>query len=390
MAPDVALEKIESLTTPGAVVLDPMCGSGTVPRLAVAEERNAIACDLDPLAVQITRTVCKPHWSNDLSQRAQDVITTAKRLKTGLPHWIAHDPASESFVGYWFALAQQDSLSRIARVLYERPWKDDPLRIALSRLIVTKEGGASLARDTSHSRPHRVRLENDFDVYSEFAASAKRVESLAGLLPKPESPASIRAVDARSLGFIPPSSVDLTVTSPPYLNAIDYLRGHRMSLVWLGWTITELRGLRGVSIGTERGLWGQSSALLPIAEVGVPRLLDLSAKEQRMVLRYTRDLDRLCRSISRVVRSGGHLVFVVADSQLRGVPVSNSALCKALAAKHGFGLEEGIMRPLPAQHRYLPPPETETSMLSSRMREEVVLTFRKVCATSPVMTPARK
>ena len=29
-------------------------------------------------------------------------------------------------------------------------------------------------------------------------------------------------------------SVDLTVTSPPYLNAIDYLRGHKMSLVWMG------------------------------------------------------------------------------------------------------------------------------------------------------------
>src|SRR3712207_7608036 len=42
------------------------------------------------------------------------------------------------------------------------------------------------------------------------------------------------------------------ITSPPYLNAIDYLRGHRLSLVWLGYRIGDLRLTRAVSIGAER------------------------------------------------------------------------------------------------------------------------------------------
>src|SRR5437879_4143579 len=56
MAPEVALDKIELLTDPGATVLDPMCGSGTVVRLASDAERFGIGVDLDPLAVIITRT----------------------------------------------------------------------------------------------------------------------------------------------------------------------------------------------------------------------------------------------------------------------------------------------------------------------------------------------
>jgi DNA modification methylase len=378
MAPDLALEKIESLTQPGAVVLDPMCGSGTVPRLAVEEARRAIACDVDPLAVLITRTACKPHWSEALADRAEGVLAAAKAHDDGLPDWLAADAESSTFVEYWFAPRQRAELARIAKVLIDYPDTDDPLRVALSRLIVTKDRGASLARDTSHSRPHKVRDTNDFDVCAEFVASAARVERLVGSTVSAAHQPSIRKVDARSLSFVAKGSVDLIVTSPPYLNAIDYLRGHRLSLVWLGWQLAELRHLRAESIGAERALIDAPGSITTLARSGVPRLDELSPRSQRMVWRFTNDIDRLCRSLARVTRPGGHLVFVVADSQLKGVPVENSALCRLAAEKHGFDLRQEDLRPLPAQHRYLPPPDADRSTLSGRMREEAVLTFQRV------------
>ena len=48
-------------------------------------------------------------------------------------------------------------------------------------------------------------------------------------------------------------SIDMVITSPPYLNAIDYLRGHRLSLVWLGHQLSGLRMIRSGSVGAERG-----------------------------------------------------------------------------------------------------------------------------------------
>lgn len=375
MAPDLALQKIEDLTSPGDVVLDPMCGSGTVPRLAVEENRRAIACDLDPLAVLITRTACKPNWSKSLRERAQEVVQSARSLDDRRPDWIDADPKTSEFVDFWFAPQQRTALGQLARVLVARPSTDDPLRVALSRLIVTKDGGASLARDTSHSRPHRVRLTNGYDVFSGFLESAARIERLVSHTDAQQR-ASIRTVDARSLAFVQAGSVDLVVTSPPYLNAIDYLRGHRMSLVWLGWQVGDLRVLRGESIGTERALRPAREEVVAMAENGVPLIEDLPARERGMVWRFTHDIDRLCRSLSRVTKRGGHLVFVVADSQLKGVPVANSALCRLAAQRHGFELEEGILRPLPAQHRYLPPPNGGVG-LNARMREEYVLTFEQ-------------
>jgi DNA modification methylase len=377
MAPDVALQKIAGLTTVGSVVLDPMCGSGTVPRLALFEQRQAVASDVDPLAVLITRTACKPIWSVDLRKRAMALVDEAMKEPVSLPDWIAVDKATVEFVEYWFASPQRKALARVARVLARRPIKDDPLRVALSRLIVTKDVGASLARDTSHSRPHKVRDTNDFDVFARFIDAATRLERINGA-PCDAPAAKIRTVDARNLSsFVKPASVDLIITSPPYLNAIDYLRGHRMSLVWLGWTVGALRELRGTSIGSERSLIDPPAAVKDLASEAVPQIRDLPTREQRVVWRFAQDMDRLCKSLARVTRADGHLVFVVADSQVRGVPVPNSALCRVAALRHGFAFEEGVLRPLPTKHRYLPPPEAGAGTLSARMREEAVLTFRR-------------
>lgn len=56
--------------------------------------------------------------------------------------------------------------------------------------------------------------------------------------------ASIHAASAADTG-LPPASVDLIVTSPPYANnAIDYMRAHKFALVWFGWKIDDLARIR--------------------------------------------------------------------------------------------------------------------------------------------------
>lgn len=376
MAPEIALGKIDLLTKPGGRVLDPMCGSGTVVRLAAEHNRKGIGVDLDPLAVIITRTACHGAWANNLAERAEAVIDRAWRLGHQLPDWIRRDIETRDFVAYWFAQQQAEDLSRIARVLINAPRSDDPLRVAFSRMIVTKEMGASLARDTSHSRPHRVEDENDYDVFAEFVKSAKKLATLVDSERTQHRP-SIRRADARNLSFLKGGSIDLCLTSPPYLNAIDYLRGHKMSLVWMGWTASAIRDLRGESVGVERGMEDVAPEVKAIAEKAVPRMSDLPARRQGMVLRFTHDMDKLARSFARVTRRDGHLVMVVADSQLKGVPISNADICAGAATSHGFQMIERTERQLPSQHRYLPPPTTSTGTLATRMKHEIIFTFRR-------------
>src|SRR6202030_29435 len=112
--------------------------------------------------------------------------------------------------------------------------------LSLSRIIITKDQGASLDHDVSHSRPHRVMVSSDFDVLPAFERSIRKVRRLLLLAPPPGN-ADVRLGDARSLKSIGNGTVDAVLTSPPYLNAIDYIRGHRLSLIWLGYKVSDLR-----------------------------------------------------------------------------------------------------------------------------------------------------
>jgi adenine-specific DNA methylase len=247
MAPEIAIEKVERLSKPGASVLDPMCGSGTVIHAAANTGRRPVGVDLDPLAVMLTRVASTPALSLDLEKRAKEIVKVAKRKGVKLPDWIERSDRSVEFVEFWFAAQQREDLSRLARTLASLPLADDALRVAMSRTIITKDGGVSLARDTSHSRPHRVRLEAHESVFDLFVAAAGKIERAISRMKTPTHAASVTLGDARELRQIPTSSVDLIVTSPPYLNAIDYLRGHRLSLVWLGHLIEELKVVRSGS-----------------------------------------------------------------------------------------------------------------------------------------------
>ena len=157
MAPELALEAFETLA-PQSTVIDLMCGSGTALKLGVEAGHRAVGFDLDPLAVLISRVSCRRSARYRIVQLAERIVDAAKKAKHPTLPWM--DDETEAFTRYWFASQQRDQLQRLAWALAPyRGLTSDALRVALSRTIVTKDAGASLARDVSHSRPHRGRYQ---------------------------------------------------------------------------------------------------------------------------------------------------------------------------------------------------------------------------------------
>jgi len=383
MAPDLAIQELNEIAR-GSRVLDPMSGSGTVLRHAAALGHSAIGRDLDPLAVLMTRVWNTPFNTEKLNDRLAFVLKRAKQLPSSivLP-WIDKDAETFEFIQYWFAAKQQDALRRIAFVLADlnrikrtRDAELDILRISLSRIIVTKNQCASLARDTSHSRPHRVALNSDFDVWTAFARSAERVRENLESVP-PVGEVQVELGDARALN-IQNASIDVVLTSPPYLNAIDYMRGHRMSLVWLGHKLGDLRAIRSASIGAERGPNpGSLKSLFAEIQDGMCGDEVLVERQRAMVARYSEDIYRMMSEISRVLTSKGRAILVVGNSCLKGAFIRNSEGVSRAGCMVGLRLTRELERDLPNQNRYLPMPAEIDVPLGRRMRTESILTFER-------------
>lgn len=387
MAPELALEPINKLK-PQSTVMDPMAGSGTVLRQAALAGHNAIGFDMDPLAVLMS-SVSTSHCNIDkIEELADRVIKKAMSLDGRVIHlsWIDTDKETSDFIQYWFAPPQRLALRKLAKILVDdkgikaHRLERNVLLLAMSRIIVTKEKGASLARDTSHSRPHKVKTDNDFKVFSEFTKSTIRLKRLLSDQALPGS-VKIEIGDARKIKKIKDGSIDSVITSPPYLNAIDYLRGHRLSLVWMGYSVSQIRVIRSNSIGAEKGPDNDEKAIIIKAIVDdMGKIDDLSRRHQKMIERYAYDLYTMIGEVSRVLRKKGLATFVVGNSCLRGTFIKNSdAIIKAAKLK-GLNLIEETERNLPASSRYLPIPDDEKNALSKRIRTESVLTFEQCVA----------
>ncbi|MER8417903.1 hypothetical protein [Mesorhizobium sp. M1329] len=384
MAPELALEKLNELSSAG-LVLDPMAGSGTVLRQATDLGHQAIGFDMDPLAVLMTRVLTaavNDALVLDLVERVNKRIDAMSVEEAILP-WMDNDPETAVFADFWFADPQKPELRRIACALDQLSGElsspdehlaIDLLKIALSRLIITKDKGASLARDVSHSRPHKVADANDFEVRPMFDRSINAVRKRLSEAP-PAGGAAITLGDARTLTSVADASVDVVLTSPPYLNAIDYMRGHRLSLIWLGHRLRDLRAIRSNSIGAERAPDKVDEAIeLATIQAAMGEIDQLPTKFASMIARYVQDIRLMVSEIARVLKTGARATFVVGNSCLRDVFIRNSEAVAAAARLAGLTLVSETERPLPLRSRYLP---MTSEPLGKRMRTETILTFAR-------------
>ena len=384
MASGLVLERLGEIDE-NSRVLDPMAGSGVVLRHAIELGHEAVGFDLDPLSVLMARV-----WTTPISEKNLDKWTArvsdevrATNLSAVTLDWMDADEETRSFVDYWFGTPQQADLRRIAFVLSrlgqgecsEDKASLDLIRLALSRIIVTKEPRASLARDTSHSRPHKVLEDSDFQVFPAFERSIRVLQRRLAEHP-PSGAAEVEQGDARSLEAVGNRTVDAVITSPPYLNAIDYLRGHRLALVWLGHGLKKLRQIRSSSIGAERAPDNRRvRTLFSCIRDAMGDVEQLPNRYCLMIERYAEDLYRMMSEIARVLRPGGTATLVVGNSCLKGTFIENAAGAAEAAKMVGLTPTRVFERALPDSRRYLP--VTKEGQLGRRMRTETICSFAR-------------
>jgi DNA modification methylase len=385
MAPDIAL-KMLSNREKKLCVLDPMMGSGTVLALARAHGHRSIGIDVDPLAILISTVWTSTVDSASIKAKSRSILKRARKRFANVALSQAYpqgaDEETKRFIRYWFdgyARRQLAALSMMIRGVRDKTTQS-VLWCAFSRLIVTKQAGASLAMDLAHSRPHKAYKTAPIKPFNCFLAAVDSV--LANCLctagkKRLGPPPTIKRGDARKLR-LPSSSVDLVLTSPPYLNAIDYMRCSKFSLVWMGLNTDKAREIRAQSIGAEVGNYNAANVSSKI--IKKLRLSDRLPNRQKAILaRFIEDMRAAIGEVSRVLTPNGRAIYVVGENTVRGTYIKNSEIVAAIADEVGLELAAKQTRTLPPNRRYLPPPSSRRrrGALNARMRREVILSFRK-------------
>ena len=387
--PELPRYLIRRYSERGGVVLDPMCGSGTAVLEALLNDREVIGIDIDPLARLITKVKTTPIPAKPL-RSATDLLLVeiARRVDCGqkpnLPVFNYRDN--------WFRDFVLSELATILECINEKDlWSVENFSSRTSVQDVHdffRVAFSSIIRSVSNADPHctrtviRKRLTKTIspgDVVRRFAETlSQQVLSLADFN-SVYSTLNVRHVelpktDALHTG-LEDGSVDLAITSPPYINAVDYPRTHQLELYWLGLLTAPLSAMKREYIGTETVYKSEYSELkssgMHSLDPVLRAIFDRDPRRSYITYRFFEDMTAQLREVSRVLRSGGRYCIAIGNNQIRGVEVPSHEILAEIAASSrvGFELERRFFSGLIRHFIRIPRKE--------RMQGEWVLVLRK-------------
>ena len=330
------------------VVLDPFAGSGTSLVEAARQGLGACGVELNPAAVLMARVYQMANLNSAMRAVVLDGLRDRLFDAIGPPH-------GPLFSDGTCSMPDRAALEA-ALVQVWREAAPGPTQSLAAALVVLCDF-------------HRTHLDTD-TAHKEWL----RIERTVRTLPESVPRVSVHHADARVLP-VESGSVDLVLTSPPYINVHNYHQKFRRSVEAMGWDVL---AVARSEIGSNRQNRGN-------------RFLT--------VIQYALDMTLALREMVRVTNTGGRLILVVGrESLVRGARFFNGALVAELAAQ-SVGLEIERRQERMFRNRYGADiyedilhfraaseiPDVEASMTAARRIAAQVLS-----ATRPVAPPAER
>ena len=335
---------IETLTNPGEVVLDPMCGSGTTLIEAVLASRIGMGVDFDPLAVKLSRMKTSRLDPRKVKTTLYRIVNNAFVGSLNSPYSINQFLESQyseevlNFFHYWFT---EGSIFQLACLIHEIQQIEEPalknfFEIIFSSIIIGANGGVSLARDLIHSRPQRDDQKRPRDAIKFFLEKGiHAMDSLQEFI-RTSDRASVAMGDSRNLP-LKDSSMDLIITSPPCVNAMESVQAHKFSLYWLGVDYYSLAKRDHLYIGAQ-GIRDETKALQQDQPEIVPKIERADGQTACLLGQYFQDMAETLSEMQRVLKPGKAAIIVVGSSTLGGITVPTHEILGAIGESIGFQL----------------------------------------------------
>lgn len=395
---------IKHLSKPGELIVDPFSGGGTTLVEGRLLNRNVAGGDVDPLAERVSLAKSIPldiaeleKVSQALEQRLQASKVFLDNTYTDWEH--AEAPPPELRVNgyniqvpdfprrdYWFHPRVSVELALISHLVSQinNPDLRRFLEVVLSSCIIAKTSPVANIVDLVHTRPHyqpKDSVPSAIDIFLNRMSSAQR--RMEEFVKHIDLNAETWWVgnDIRSGLKLEDESAHLIMTSPPYINALDYPRAHRFALYWLGLSHEQYHEITYDHIGLQR-VPVQRWQEMENEFIGVQELDDYilwiakdDIKTASLLKRYLLDLRCSFVELRRILIRERYAIVVIGASTMNRYRIDTPDLARRLAVDVGLKHVHTIFRKLDSGKRYLP---FRSSGIMGGIREEAVIVLQKV------------
>ncbi len=355
MIPQVAGRILDEYGIGAKLLFDPYCGTGTSLVEANLRGINAIGTDINPLARLIAKVKTTIIPLNILDEYLKDFNDYLFSIRMGQ---IRPDPKIPKFknVDYWFKKETQYWLAIVKDYIEKIENKDvkDFFKVAFSETV--RE--VSLTRNSEFKlyRMSEKQIEKfNPDVPSTIMTKLLRNRNgLAEYMAVKNNSAfskiyDFNTVDGIPKDILPSESVDIIVTSPPYGDSrttVAYGQFSRLSNQWLGFE--ENNGVDKRSMGGERRKIMKNFDFKPLDDA-ISKIYKISKSRAYDVVSFYIDYEKSIKNVSKVVKDGGIVAYVVGNRRVKGVEIPNDEITKEFFERKGFKHLKTIIRAIPSK-----------------------------------------
>ena len=342
--PQIPRWALRELAAPGDRVVDPFAGSGTTLVECLLHDVDALGLDVDPLARLIARAKTGMPDAKRMSHLGSVLRDgwdgPAEDLECPMPdvdnfdHWFTED-----------AWAKLQALLHGIRSLECSGQERDFLLAVFSSILrrVSNADDQSQKTYVSGTRPKDPpdALDTFWRSYNDAVAALKRLETGAA---QEASVEVAEAGDALDMS-LSPETVDLMITSPPYLDSVDYMYNFMLEYFWLG-PLLGIPDRKSFNTYKKRFV-GAKRPTEKTEEVPEPLrgLLDPSIFSRRRLIAANRYFEKMrahFEEAAQRLREGGRYVIVVGNSRTKkGIIPLHECLLR-LAEQAGLKLEKSF------------------------------------------------
>lgn len=223
----IAADLVERYSKLGDLVVDPFSGAGTIPVEAVFRGRRAFAADISPYARVLSQAKLSPPPSLEIAlQTAEKALEQANQLPEpdlrSVPLWVRRFFNPET-------LREALKFAEVARQ------RGNEFLMACFLGILHHQRPGFLSYPSSHLVPYLRSKKYPQSKYPEMYEYRElrprlfaKIQRSYKRFQEPKSPSCFAQSPVQQLAF--PKRFDALITSPPYMNALDYGRDNRLRL----------------------------------------------------------------------------------------------------------------------------------------------------------------
>ena len=337
---------IQRFSKTGDLVLDPFMGSGTTNLEAMLLQRASVGVDVDPFSRLLAGVKTTPLNRKTLSQAHLYMEKHLRTYDSSLP--TAPLPVFP-YRDRWFAPNALQELAHIKAGMEKRKMPQEIknfLLVCFSSVVrQSSQADNNCTRTVIRQKLNkqvppgypiqlfRKRLKDAVEGMMEFT----RVASNAAKVEIPED------CSATNLARYADNTFALALTSPPYVNAVDYPRTHQLEMYWLGLADGSLRDLKRTHIGTEVVKATEYATLcktgIRSADKVIQSIYAIDKRRAFIASKYILDMIQNMREVYRVLQPGGRYVIVVGSNSIRGHLFENWRYLADAAPSLGYKVE---------------------------------------------------